>query len=250
MKLLLNIVTIFIISLAFSWPVTAVAWNRQDQYKADDKQKRHYKKHYRNSHPGNTPNWEDYHHRLRHRFNFNRHSDKKYSYRHSNRKQHYGHSYRPYSHDSRDRYYTSAQGWDLIKKDRFHEALDLFGEVASIYPNRGEPKIGYAIVAAQSRQMFNGVRAMRRALLYEPEALNRVQVDSRLYSRLKRLVSEYQSSFHGLSRSDTHFMVASLYFMMGRQDHCRRELEKNDAENDRAPSTINLYRLAGYQKQG
>lgn len=267
MKFMLNIVMIMIITLTFSWPATVGAWSRQGQYKSDDRHKRHYKKykHHRNYRHRNTPSREDYRHRLRHRFDFNRHSHRKHIYKNSHRKYYYknshrkyiyknsirrfphGHSRQSYLYDSNDNHYTSAQGWDLIKKDRFHEAKDLFGDVAARYPDRGEPKIGVAIASAQSQQMFDGVRAMRRALLYEPDALSRVQVDSRLHSRLKRLVNDYQSSFHGLSRADSSFMVASLYYMMGNRDHCRRELEKNRAENDRAPSTMNLYRLAEYR---
>ena len=45
------------------------------------------------------------------------------------------------------------------------------------------------------------------------------------------------------SASDTHFMVASLYYLMNDPDRCMAALEKNRALNDQAVSTLNLYHL-------
>lgn len=73
-------------------------------------------------------------------------------------------------------------------------------------------------VAAQNRQMFDGVVAMRRALKYDPDALNRVSVDDRLRREIHELTENYQSRFHGLSASDTHFMTTSLNYLMNDLD--------------------------------
>jgi uncharacterized protein YdcH (DUF465 family) len=77
--------------------------------------------------------------------------------------------------------------------------------------------------------------------------LNRISVDDTLRREIHELTENYQSRFHGLSASDTHFMTASLYYLMNDLDRCMAALEKNQAAGDRAVSTLNLYRLAGYE---
>ena len=198
---------------------------RYDRRYPKHKQYRHHKKkHYRN-----TPSWKNYNRRLHYRFNG------------FGKKRYHGSNHR-YHTD-----YTFSEGWELIRKDRPEKALQIFRQLAGNAPYEGKAKIGVAIAAAQNRQMFDGVVAMRRSLKYDPDALSRVFVDDTLRREIHELTENYQSRFHGLSASDTHFMVASLYYLMNDLDRCITALEKNHAAGDRAISTLNLYRLAGYE---
>lgn len=237
------------LALVFFWITgSADAWNSQRRYYDPhgsgytyDKGKKHHPRydrnypkhkqyrHYKRNHHRNSPSWKNYNQRLHYRFNG---FGKKY---------YHGSNYR-YKKD-----YTFSEGWELIRKDRPEKALQLFRHLAGNAPYEGEAKIGVAIAAAQNRQMFDGVVAMRRALKYDPDALNRVSVDDRLRREIHELTENYQSRFHGLSASDTHFMVASLYYLMNDLDRCMAALEKNQAAGDRAVSTLNLYDLAGYE---
>jgi len=244
----IHLYTAMVLALVFFWMTgSAGAWNSQSRYydsprrgQTYDNQSgypgdgRSYRK-YRHNRPyqtkdyRNTPSWKDYHRRLHYRFNG---FDKKY---------YHGSNYR----DDTD--YTFSEGWELVRKDRPEKALQLFRQLAGTAPYEGEAKIGVAIAAAQNRQMFDGVVAMRRALKYDPDALNRISVDDTLRREIHELTENYQSRFHGLSASDTHFMTASLYYLMNDLDRCMAALEKNQAAGDRAVSTLNLYRLAGYE---
>lgn len=246
----LHLYIVMVLALLFFWVTgSAGAWNSQRRYYDDphgssytyDKGKRHHPRydrsypkhkqyrHYQRKHYRNTPSWKNYNRRLHYRFN-------------GFSKKHYpGSTYR-YDTD-----YTFSEGWELVGKDRPEKALDIFGHFAKKSPYEGEAKIGFAIAAAQNRRMFDGVLAMRRALKYDPDSLNRVPVDDALRREIHELTENYQSRFHGLSASDTHFMVASLYYLINDLDRCIAALEKNHAAGDNAVSTINLYRLAGYE---
>ncbi|MDT8379965.1 MAG: hypothetical protein RQ739_13840 [Desulfotignum sp.] len=244
----IHLYTTMVLALVFFWMTgSAGAWNSQRRHYDSPRSSHMYDN--RSEYPGyghsnpkyrqnrpykkkdyrNTPSWKDYHRRLHHRFN--------------------GFSPKDY-HRTINRYdndHTFSHGWELIRKDRPEKALQIFRQLAGKTPYEGEAKIGVAIAAAQNRQMFDGVVAMRRTLKYDPDALNRVSVDDTLRREIHELTENYQSRFHGLSASDTHFMVASLYYLMNDLDRCVTALEKNYAAGDRAISTLNLYRLAGYE---
>ena len=198
---------------------------RYDRSYPKHKQYRHYqRKYYRN-----TPSWKNYNRRLHYRFK--------------------GFYKNPY-HGSNNHYdsdYTIPQGWELIRKDRPEKALQIFRRLAGNAPYEGEAKIGIAIAAAQNRQMFDGVVAMRRALKYDPDSLNRVPVDNTLRREIHELTKNYQSRFYGLTESDKQFMIASLYYLINDLDRSIAALEKNHAAGDQAVSTRNLYHLAGYE---
>lgn len=210
-------------------PGTATAQNSDERYQEQDHHSRFYadngnaKKHY----PGRTPNWKNYQRRLYRHFNFRRHGY--------------------YWDDYETSRYTVSQGWEMIKKERADKAMQIFHHLADSNPDWGEPKVGYAIAVAQSRQMPDGIRYMRRALRQYPESLNQIQIRGDLYSPVKKVAEGYRSGYRGLDPEDQHFMVASLYYLMGEIDICFEELEKGSAADDRDQSTINLRQIAGYE---
>jgi hypothetical protein len=137
-----------------------------------------------------------------------------------------------------------SYGWDLIKKGRSHTALDVFGEIANSYPTSGGPKLGYAIAAADSGQLSKSVWAMRRALEFDSEFFSLFSMDKRLERKLVRLTSKYRGYSHGLQEHDAHFMLASLYYLLGNHLECLQAIERNKKANDYSPSARNLYHLA------
>ena len=263
MNLLKNIWIVFISATFLSLPPAVSAWNQRSYHKDhrdyyEKSYDRHHKKyrHQKKFHPKKNPSWENYQHRLQHRFNFREHNhkryrfhdhkEKRYRFRDHNEKRyrfrdHSYNRYREYRHDE-----TPSHGWELVKKGRSQKALNVFSRIANRYPYDGEPKIGYAVAAAQSRQMYDGVRAMRRALRYDPDSLDRIRVDGKLYDELYELAKGYQRRTHGLDSADRHFMAASLYYLIGERENYLEALEKNHEADDRSQSTMNLYRLAGY----
>ena len=249
---------IFITLAAFlSIPPAASAWNQRSYYKThsghtdhiEKMSNRHHKRfrHHKNFHSKHSPSWKNHQHRLHYRFGLRSHGHHRFRY-HSFR----GHGYNWFQRHGYERFRKyhsvnrSFRGWDLIRKGHSHNALRVFGSIASRHPHAGEPKIGYAIAAAQARRMDDGVRAMRRALRYDPDSLSRVRLHGSLYNELHRLAKRYQSRSHGVDSSDRYFMAASLYYLMGERENYIEVLEKNHATRDRSKSTINLYRLAGF----
>ncbi len=155
--------------------------------------------------------WSRQEHYRHHRYdNYNLHYD-----RHRGESPHYrGFGYPGNIRHDYPRYrdnYTVEDGWDLIKKDRSHTALDVFGELSKSNPGVGGPKLGYAIAAADTDSLSKSVWAMRRALIYHPGVLEYFRLDPWLENKLKRLVSKYQGKSHGLPDKDAYFMQASLF---------------------------------------
>ena len=191
----------------------------------------------------------DRHHR-NHRYD--RHDHRYYHYRYDHRHRHSSPYYRNYRHPGYHRYhtpryknyYTMEDGWDLVKKDRSHTALDIFEDLAKSNPGAGGPKLGYAIAAADTDRLAKGVWAMRRALQFGPGAFQQFSPDRRLEGKLKRLVSKYEGRSHGLPEKDAYFMQASLYYLLKDTRACHRAIERNKGVDDYSDSAKNLYYMA------
>jgi tetratricopeptide (TPR) repeat protein len=148
-----------------------------------------------------------------------------------------------YNYRSESRY-TLSHGWDLLKKGRSHTALDVFSKIAESYPESGEPKLGYAIAAAESGQLSKAVWAMRRALEYDSQFFRLFSMDVRLERKITHLTGKYRGHSHGLEKHDAHFMIASLHYLLGNRQECLQAIEKIKKANDYSPSARNLYHLA------
>jgi len=210
---IIQIIAIAGLMLMLSSP--AAAWNRQERYRHHRYDNYNYNRHYYR-HRGVSPHYR--------------------SFRYPGNIRHYYPRYR----DN----YTMEDGWDLIKKDRSHTALDVFGELAKSNPGSGSPKLGYAIAAADTDSLSKSVWAMRRALIYHPGALEHFRLDTRLENKLKRLVSKYRGKSHGLPEKDAYFMQASLYYLLEEKDACFEAIRHSKEANDDSDSAKNLYYMA------
>ncbi len=165
----------------------------------------------------------------------------RHRYRHHGYSPHYRdfHHYRP-----RYQYTTIEAGWDLVKKGRSHTALEVFGRLAKSNPAAGEPKLGYAIAAADTGQLSQSVWSMRRALQFGPGAFQMFAPDLRLRGTLERQVVKFKGRSHKLPQKDAWLMQASLYYLLGDADACLAAIEKSKNAKDTSDSAKNLYYMA------
>ena len=137
-----------------------------------------------------------------------------------------------------------ARGWNLLREDRPAEALQAFGHYAQANPTEGTPKVGYALALAELGRLDNGIRAMRRALQENPEALPYVAIDGKLRPKLERVKGRYEQSeqFFGNDPGGS-FMLAALYYLLDDMDAAQKAMERNIDSYDTSTSAINLKRL-------
>lgn len=109
-----------------------------------------------------------------------------------------------------------VDGWTLLSGDQPNArlAMDAFAIQAERFPDRGVPKIGYALTAALQGNDDKAAWAMRRAVLTDSESLKAVPVDGVVANHLRDLAARYESRLNdGFSRSDDAFMLAALRFI-------------------------------------
>lgn len=104
-----------------------------------------------------------------------------------------------------------ADNWDALAQGSYHSALRGFGDEATAQPRKGTPKIGYALASAMSGDLDRGAWAMKRALKYDPESLNYLQLDAEFKPVLEDLIGRYETQSH----ADAVLMTASLHFLNG-----------------------------------
>lgn len=134
-------------------------------------------------------------------------------------------------------------GWELVGKGRSRSALEIFAQLARSNPSNGDPKIGYAVAAADLGLFSKSVWAMRRALEYEPSSLHRLSIGTHLAGTIGYLSEQFRNSYHGLNTSDTYFMLAVLYYLLGEPAETQSAIEVVRHSGDYSKSAQNLYYL-------
>ncbi len=178
----------------------------------------------------------------RHRYD---HWDR-HRYRHHGYSPHYRDYHRPDYHHYRPRYqYTTIEdGWNLVKKGRSNTALEVFGRLAKSNPGAGQPKLGYAIAAADTGQLSQSVWSMRRALQFGPGAFQMFVPDLRLRGTLERQVIKFKGRSHKLPQKDAWFMQAAIYYLLKDSENCLNAIDKIKKAEDNSDSAKNLYYMA------
>ncbi len=126
------------------------------------------------------------------------------------------------------------------------DALRVFGDEATRRPTKGAPKIGYALAAALNGDLAKGVRAMRRALRIDPDALHYVRIEEGLRSRIEGLVERYAA----LERSrDSNFMLAALHYLLHDLDSAERAIKLVVVAGDGPRGTVNLRDLISQERR-
>ncbi|MFT7460533.1 MAG: hypothetical protein ACI909_003221 [Planctomycetota bacterium] len=141
----------------------------------------------------------------------------------------------------RDLQKSSVNAWELLLQGQTRIALKQFSNDAMIYPKSGLPKIGYALAAAASGDLKQGVAAMRRAYKIDPESLHYYQVDHRLLPLVDNLIGQYQYSLSQRGRrKDEAFMVAALSYLIHDYPTAHQAMERAKRDGDRSPGLRNL----------
>lgn len=137
----------------------------------------------------------------------------------------------------------NGSGWRELADGSYSQALSTFADLAEANPNKGIPKVGYALASAAGGDQDRGIWAMRRALRIDPNAIHYVAIDDRLRPRIQDLVSRYQQSMGTGRNADAAFMVASLHYLLGDTSSARSAIDVAVGRADYAASTTNLQRL-------
>jgi hypothetical protein len=143
-----------------------------------------------------------------------------------------------------------ARGWNLLREDRPAEALQAFGHYAQANPSEGMPKVGYALALAELGRLDKGIRAMRRALQENPEALPYMAIDEKLRPKVERTAARYEQAeqFSGNDPGGS-FMLAALYYLLDDMDTAQKAMERNIDSYDTSTSAKNLKRLIEEETQ-
>ena len=139
---------------------------------------------------------------------------------------------------------AESEGWSLLASGRHPEALRAFASEAASHPKQGIPKLGYALSAAASGNLSQGVWAMRRALRIDPDSLHYVTIDDQLRPLIQRLTQDYQRSLqHNAHDRDAALMLASLHYLLRDAGQANVIVERAIAEGDQTGSVVYLKRL-------
>ena len=153
-----------------------------------------------------------------------------------------GHSsYQQYDPRHYGNQYYSGDPWSALVQGQTHLALSQFGSEAQAYPQAGVPKIGYALAAAASGDLKQGVVAMRRAFKIDPHSLNNYRFNQNMQPLVNNLLGLYQYKLsHRGRHRDEAFMIAALSYLNGNQAEAQHSLERARHDGDRSRSFKNL----------
>ncbi len=135
-------------------------------------------------------------------------------------------------------------GWARLADGQYSAALSIFAEQATSQPKSGRPKVGYALSAAASGNLRQGIWAMRRAIEIDPDSIHYVTINESLRPRIEQLIARYQTNPGRTSgNADAAFMLASLHYLLGNAKSARSQADLAVVTGDRRSSTVNLERL-------
>ena len=140
--------------------------------------------------------------------------------------------------------YTEQNGWDLIKNGRSQTALGIFEAISAAAPASGNPRLGIAVAAADTGQLAKSVAAMRRALEFNPGALQIFEPEAWLKERLPPLIKKFENPSPGLAIQDIFFMQAAFYYLVKDQHACLEAVRRGKQANDTTDSALNLFYMA------
>ena len=108
------------------------------------------------------------------------------------------------------------RGWRLLSAAEYDQAQLHFGDEALACPQRGAPRVGYALAAAATGDLKAGVKAMRTALFVEPQVLSSIRLDEPLVVLVSDLIARYEFACRDIVvEADGAFMAAGLHFLLG-----------------------------------
>jgi hypothetical protein len=135
-------------------------------------------------------------------------------------------------------------GWALLRADQSRKSLNAFAAEAEQYPQRGLPKIGYALASAMNNDDTKAAWAMRHAINTDPGALLTLSQDDSTHRRLDALIARFTQRINeGYTRSDDRFLVAALYTLKLDFVNAKAAIDRAIAHGDNDPATGALQRM-------
>jgi len=136
---------------------------------------------------------------------------------------------------------AGTNGWGALIEGDARQALAAFSREARSRPADGAPKAGYALAAASAGDLDNGVRAMRRAFRYEPEALPELAHNLGAHATVDDLIADYEyDAGGGRAQPDAAFMIAALHLLNGRRAEAESAAARAAEAGDGSASLRNL----------
>lgn len=147
-------------------------------------------------------------------------------------------------------YDRENSGWVQLSNGQIMEALNSFSREMEHYPDAGIPKVGYALAAAASGDLISAVLAMREALRYDPDSLQYIYLDERLFDLVDSLTEkyEYQLQFD-YRRPDEAFMTAALYYLEQDYISAHNAVGRAISDGDKSVSINNLHGIINAKLQ-
>ena len=136
---------------------------------------------------------------------------------------------------------SKGQGWEELANGSYSAARSIFAAEVQRRPERGTPKVGYALAAAAGGDLVRSSWAMRRAFRIDPSSIKYAQVDDPLRAQIGLLLDRYLAR-RGETR-DAAFMVAALYYLLGDADSARGAMDWAVQHGDSSLSLQNLGNL-------
>lgn len=137
---------------------------------------------------------------------------------------------------------VAGAGWTMLREGRLEDAAETFATQSQELPRAGLPKIGYALAQAELGADDTAAWAMRRALMFEPAALNAVPVGDELRQRLLPLVERYSqpTADDAVAAEDRFFLAATFAYLAHDYDRAKELVQRSLATGDRDPTTFAL----------
>lgn len=147
-------------------------------------------------------------------------------------------------------YNRESSGWIQLSNGQVKAALESFAGEMEYYPNAGIPKVGYALAVAASGDLIRAVLAMREALRFDPDSLQYIYLDEKLFNLVDELIDKYEYLLQfNNRRPDEAFMVSTLYYLERDYMSAHDAIGRAISDGDRSLSMNNLHRIINAKLQ-
>lgn len=125
-------------------------------------------------------------------------------------------------------HYRENEGWERLANGNADYALDIFAVQSQQNLNSGVPKVGFAIAVATMGEKDRAIRAMRKAVRIDANALNSIDINT-IKLTINKLTEDYQSTINNNPvDTDAAFMAATLSYLQQDYETAKSLIAKND----------------------
>ncbi len=134
-----------------------------------------------------------------------------------------------------------VDAWGLLTDGRAAAARNAFANRVNHHPHRGEPKVGLALAHALLCEDARAAQIMRRALIHDSAALQRIPLNPRLRHRLANESHRLErKAYTRAGSTDDLILAASMQHILGHHHNAATLVHRAIDAGDRQHSTIAL----------